>query len=436
MTLNYQDVVTADLSSFTDVAAAWEKMGERFGELKTNYAQNVQGVLANGSWQGQAFGAQQNSAAAIAFEFQAAKTEALAIASLLTDAQTELTRLQKAVKNLVADAEKKEYKVDSFGKATYVGYDNLSPQERYVFQHDPDHTRLLADAREKAQGWTDQIAKAVKAVDDADQSVKRALSRATSDASIDGIGIGGFNTQAEGDLAKAGKPDPKPGKKDGWVAETDSEASGPAVGTDASGPNIGKGKLAEAEAHADLGRAKAEGTLTNAPMELAGEAEAYAGAKASAAAGVTNEGAQAEAKAFAGGEASASGTADAGPVGVYGRAEAMAGVEAGVNAQAGVDGVALGAEAFAGAKAAVGAGADTGGIGVGVTAEGWAGPGAEASLNASKDANDVWHFGPKVGISPGLGGAVGFEFTVDPGKVVNTVGDAASWVGDGLGSLF
>ncbi|MFF1910751.1 hypothetical protein ACFVYE_03685 [Streptomyces sp. NPDC058239] len=103
----------------------------------------------------------------------------------------------------------------------------------------------------------------------------------------------------------------------------------------------------------------------------------------------------------------------------------------------------MGAEAFAGAKGGVGAGADVGGIGVGVTAEGWAGPDAEASLNAGKDANGVWHFGPEVGISPALGGAVGFEFTVDPGKVVDTVGDAAgavgdaaSWVGGGIGSLF
>ncbi|NED09703.1 hypothetical protein G3I55_49670 [Streptomyces sp. SID6648] len=442
MPLNYQDVVTADLSSFTDVAKAWKKMGERFGELKADYAQHVQGVLTNGNWQGEAFNAQQNNAAATAFEFGAAKAEALAIASLLTDAQTELTRLQKAVKELVADAERKDYKVDNAGKATYVGYDNLSTQEKYAFQHDPDHTRLLADAREKAQGWTDAIAKAVKAVDDTDQSLKRALSRATNDVSMDGIGIGGFNTRAEGDLAKAGKPDPKPGKKDGWVAETDSEASGPGVGTDASGPNIGKGKLAEAEAHADLGRAKAEGTLTKDSTKLAGEAEAYAGAKASAAAGITNEGAQAEAKGFAGGEASASGTADAGPTGVYGRAETMAGAEAGVNVGAGTNGAVLSAEAFAGAKAGASAGADVGGLGVGVTAEGWAGPGAEVTL-AGKDANGVWHFGPKVGLSPALGGAVGFEFTVDPGKVVDTVGDAAgavgdaaSWVGDGIGSLF
>lgn len=121
----------------------------------------------------------------------------------------------------------------------------------------------------------------------------------------------------------------------------------------------------------------------------------------------------------------------------------MAGAEAGANAQAGMDGVVLSAEAFAGAKASAGAGADIGGLGAGVTVEGWAGPGAEATLNGSKDANGVWRFGPKVGLSPALGGAVGFEFTVDPGKVVDTVGDAAgavgdaaSWVGDGIGSLF
>ncbi|MFE9050660.1 hypothetical protein [Streptomyces rubiginosohelvolus] len=120
----------------------------------------------------------------------------------------------------------------------------------------------------------------------------------------------------------------------------------------------------------------------------------------------------------------------------------MAGAEAGVNVGAGTNGAVLSAEAFAGAKAGASAGADVGGLGVGVTAEGWAGPGAEVTL-AGKDANGVWHFGPKVGLSPALGGAVGFEITVDPGKVVDTVGDAAgavgdaaSWVGDGIGSLF
>jgi hypothetical protein len=442
MALNYHDVMTIDLSPLADVSKAWRRMSGRFGELKTDYEKHVQSVLGNGNWQGLAYGAQQQYASATAFEFGAAQAEALAIASLLTDAHTELTRLQKAVKDLVEDAEKKDYTVDSSGKATYVGYDNLSEQEKYALHHDPDYPLLLADAREKAQGWTDDIAKAIKAVDEADQSVKRALARATSDGSADGIGIGGFNAHAVGDLAKAGKPNPKT-KPDGWVSEGESEASGPGVGTSVTGPDTGAGKLGEAEAHADLGRASAEGSLANGPMKLAGEAEAYAGAKVSAAGGITNEGIQGEASAFAGGEASAKGRTDLGPVGVYGRAESMVGAEVGANAGAGLDGVQLGGEAFAGAKAGAFGGVDIGGIGVGTTAEGWAGPGAEATLNFSKDANGTWHWAPKVGLSPVLGGAVGFEVTADPGKIANTagdaadaVGDAAGWVADGIGGLF
>ncbi|WP_405798145.1 hypothetical protein [Streptomyces sp. NBC_01506] len=435
MTLNYQDVMTADLSALTDVSGAWKKMGDRFGELKTAYETNVQGVLTNGNWQGASFGAQQDYAAATGFEYGAAKAEALAIASLLTDAHTELVRLQKAVKDLVQDAEEKKYKVDSSGKATYIGYDNLSGQEKYALQHDPDYPRLLAQARENAQSWTDSIAKAVKAVDEADQSVKRALSRATSDTALDGFGIGGFNAHAEGDLAKAGKPEPKGKKDEGWVAEGESEASGPGTGTSATGPNAAAGKLAEAEAHADLGRASAQGSLTNGPMKLAGEAEAYVGAKAGVAGGITNEGIRGEATAFAGAEASAKGTADAGPVGVYGRAEAKAGAEAGVSAGATVDGVHAGAEAFAGAKAGAGAGADIGGIGAGATAEGWAGIGAGADATFEKGADGKFTIGTKVGVAVGLGGQLGWEVTVDPGKIGDTASDAANAIGDGVNAI-
>ncbi|MFF7392758.1 hypothetical protein ACFZAE_30480 [Streptomyces scabiei] len=444
MTLNYQDVMTTDLSPLVDVAEAWKKMGERFGELKIDYEKHVQAVLGNGNWQGLAYDTQQQYASATAFEFGAAKVEALAIASLLGDAHAELTRLQQVLKDLVQDAEERDYKVDSSGKATYVGYDKLSDQEKYALQHDPDYSQLMADAREKAQGWTDDIAKAVKAVDDADQSVKRALTRATSDVSINGIGIGGFNAQAEGDLAKAGKPDPKSTtKSDGWVSEGDSEASGPGVGTSVTGPDAVAGKLAEAEAHADLGRVSAEGSLTNSPFKLAGEAEAYVGAKASAVGIVTNEGISGEAGAFAGAEASAKGTADVGPVGAYGRAEAMVGHEYGVNAGLGIEGVHAGAEGFAGAKASVAEGADIGGIGAGGTVEGWAGAGAEAEAALGKGTDDKWRIGAKAGIALGLGGALGFEVTVDPGKVSDTangaadaLGDAAGAVGDAVGNLF
>ncbi|MGY0018019.1 hypothetical protein [Streptomyces sp. cg35] len=436
MALTYDDVMTADLSPFSDVSEAWKKMGNRFGELKTDYEKNVQSVLGNGNWQGLAYSTQQQTASATAFEYGAAKAEALAIASLLSDAHTTLTRLQKAVKDLVDEAEKKDYKVDSHGKATYVGFDKLDEQAKFALHHDPDYPRLLADAREKAQGFTDDIAKAVKAVDDADQSVKRALSRATSDVSGDGIGFGGFNAHADGDLAKAGKPEPKEKKKDGgWVSDGEAEATGPGADASATGPDVGSGKLGEAEAHADLGRATAEGSLTNGPFKLAGEAEAYAGAKAGISGGITNEGINGEASVFVGGEASSKGSAYAGPVGVYGRAEAKAGAEATAGIDVGKDGFHAGGEAFAGAKGGVTGGADIGGIGAGVTAEGYVGPGAEANLDFGKNEQGVWKFTSKVGASPIVGGGLGFEFTVDPGKVADTAGDLVGAIGDGASSL-
>ncbi|MFJ5261478.1 hypothetical protein ACIQAC_13535 [Streptomyces sp. NPDC088387] len=436
MALTYQDVVTADLSPLADVSEVWKKIGERFGELKSAYEKHVRSALGNGNWQGLAHGAQQQKASATAAEYGAAKSEALAVASLLTDAYTELTGLQKAVRDLVHEAEAKDYKVDSSGKATYVGYDNLPEHERCALRLDPDHPRMLSEAREKAQTWTDGIAKAIKAVDIADQSVKRALARATTDGSPDGIGIGGFHARAEGDLAKAGTPDPDAGTKtDGWVSQGESSASGPGTGTSSTGPDTGAGKLAEAEAHADLGRATAEGSLANGPFKLSGGAEAYTGAKGSLAGGITNEGVQGEAGAMAGGEASAKGRADAGPVGFYGRAEAKAGAELGANAGVGVDGVHAGGEAFVGAKGGITGGADIGGIAAGATVEGWAGPGAEARLDAGRNSNGVWEFRPTLGVSPLLGGGLGFELTVDPGKVVDTVGDVANAVGDGIGML-
>ncbi|GGY18018.1 hypothetical protein GCM10010358_81680 [Streptomyces minutiscleroticus] len=75
------------------------------------------------------------------------------------------------------------------------------------------------------------------------------------------------------------------------------------------------------------------------------------------------------------------------------------------------------------------------GIGFGAAAEGWAGPGAEAWWGYKKDDEGVWHLGGKAGVSPILGGSRGFEVTVDPDKVSESVGDAADAVGDAAGAV-
>lgn len=432
MPLSYQDVLTADLSSLSDVSKAWKTMGERFGELKGDYTAHVPRALDNGNWQGQAFGAHQNTSRATAYEYEAAKKEALAVAQILREGHTELTRLQKEVKDLVADAEEKDYKVDDAGKAKYVGFDKLSEDEKQAARHDPGYAEATAEAERQ---WTSKIAKAVRAVDDADQSVKRALSRAVADVSLDGSGFGGFNANAEGDLAKAGVPDSKTATQtDGWKREGDAKANGPDVGASATGPAYGKQGMLKA--YADLGHATAQGSMTNGTVKLSGIGDAYAGARATASGGITDEGINGNAEVSAGGRAMAEGRAGTDMGSVYGRGSAFAGGEAGADVGLGPDGFSAGGKAFAGAKVSGAAGAEVGGIGAGVTGEAWAGPGVEADLTfGEKNDDGKFHIGAEVGASPILGGKVGMEFTIDPGKVADTAGDAADAVGDVAGGI-
>ncbi|NUK05298.1 hypothetical protein [Streptomyces lunaelactis] len=420
MALSYQDVINADLSPLSDVAEAWRKMGDRFGELKVDYTTHVQRALDNGNWQGNAFGAHQNTSRATVFEYAAAKKEALTVVGLLEEAHTVLTRLQKAVKDLVADAEEKDYKVDSSGRATYIGYDKLSPQERFAFQHDPDYDDAITLAKQRAQEWTHDIAAAVKAVDDADQGVQRALTRATMDISTDGSGIGGFNARDVGGLKKAGAPD----------AETATQTdSWPHTGFTVTGPKYGK--EGTVKAYVDLFHGTAEGSMTQGRLTLSGIADIYGGARATGNFGVSDKGFVAKAEASAGVRALAEGRAEYGHVAGYGRAEGFAGAEAGVSAKVTKEEVTVGAKAFAGAKGTVAGGAEVAGIGVGVAAEGWAGPGAEAWWGYKKDEQTgEYKIGGKAGASPMLGGAVGLEITVDPDKVAKAAGDAADYLGD------
>ncbi|MFD0550061.1 hypothetical protein ACFQ0X_13275 [Streptomyces rectiviolaceus] len=292
MPLKYEDVIEADLSPLSDVAGAWRKMGDRFGELKGEYKKHVPRALANGKWQGEAFGVQQDAAKVTSFEYAAAKKEAQAIASLLKDAHTELTRLQKVLKDLVADAEAKDYKVDGSGKATYVGFDKLTAEQWESFIHDPDRTRLEAQARERAQGWTDEIAKAVKAIDESDQSIRRALDRAVTDTSPDGGGRNGFNASAVGDLKKAGAREESATQSNGWSADRKGEVTGPYA--DATATGVGYGKEGMAKAWVQLAHLTGQGEVTNGNFKLSGIADLTADARAMGTYGITDTGISAD----------------------------------------------------------------------------------------------------------------------------------------------
>jgi hypothetical protein len=431
----YSDIMTSDLSTLTASAGRWDGMANEFHKQETAYKRDVHGISMGETWTGLSADAARERFNTTLREFQYAQVEAKAVASLLRDAHTQFTDLRKKLESIRSAALEAGMAVSDQGVVSYDSV-GLTEGERNALHHDPDYQRSV---REAVASWQERIDSLVRDVGEADRGVEIAFKAVVIDSDVKDGTRTGFNGRAQGDIEKyeaAAAKKQADKKPDGWVAEGESNASGLDLGSSTTGPDSASGKLAEAEAHADLGRLTAEGSLTNGSMKLAGEAEAYLGAKASAAGSFTNEGIQGQTSALAGLEASAKGTAEFGPITTYRRMEGLVGAEVGTSAGVGVDGVQVGAEAFAGAKGSLSGGADIGGIGAGVTVEGWAGPGAEGNLNFNKDATGKWHIGAKAGASPMLGGAVGFEITVDPGKVTDTAGDAADALGDAIGDLF
>lgn len=228
-------------------------------------------------------------------------------------------------------------------------------------------------------------------------------------------GVGQFLTGVWGDpeLTTSGKAD----------------VEGPNAGSTATAPSWSELSLGSVKAHANLFEASAQGKLSYGVAELSGKAGVTVGAQAHASAGISGKTFTAKAGASAGVRASARGKASVGILDVEGKATAFGGAEAGVQGDIGVTGVNASASAFAGAKAGGTVGADVGGIGVGLHAEGWAGAGAEAGVDLGMESGK-FVIGAHAGLGLGLGGSLGFEITVNPQEVVETVGNAADAVGE------
>ncbi|WP_411148599.1 hypothetical protein [Streptomyces sp. A30] len=428
--------MTTDLSTLTTAAGRWDGMAKEFHKQELGYKRDVHGISMGQTWIGLSADAANQRFTITLQEFQNAQVEAKAVASLLRDAHAQLTDLRKKIVSARADAVEAGMAVSAEG---VVSYDTakLSDGERTALHHDPDYQQSVRTA---VASWQESIDQLVKDVGDADIGVEIALNAVVIDSNISDGTLTGFNGQVHGDIEKY-EADAAAAAKEtqtstgGWHSEGKLKLTGLGAGfTVTTDPKYGK--EGSVKAYADLFHATAEGTLTNGDWKLAGIADGYGGARATANYGFNDKGVVGKAEASAGLRALAEGRVEYGPyAGVYARAEGFAGAEAGVNAKATKDELTVGAKAFAGAKGTVAGGGEVAGIGVGSTAEGWAGPGAEAWWGYKRDDDGTFRLGGKAGASPILGGAIGVEITVNPDKLSKTVGDAADALGDGVSSV-
>ncbi len=423
--LTYYEVMTTDLGLLTTAAAKWDAMAGELKKIETRYGDTVQKISMGDNWVGVSATAARTKFTATRYEYSAAQNQAKAIASLLRGAHEQFVDLKKKLESARDDAIAAGMTVSEQGRVAF-DYSKLTPSERSAYHHDPDGQEAIRTAVGK---WQKHIDDRVKAVSDADQHVKDALAAAVYDTNRDALGQGsgaddtlaGFNNYAEGDLAKAKKLD---------EVKIRTRTDGFDAGVSTTGPGQ-YGKEASVKAYVDLFHETAKGEGSLGSMKLSGIADIYQGARATANFGFSGQGLVAKAEASAGIRALAEGRVGGEYHSAYGRAEGFLGGEAGVSAKFTTEEVTVGAKAFAGAKGSLTGGVESGGIGVGVTAEGWAGPGAEAWWGYKRDEETgLLKLGGKAGLSPGLGGSIGLEVTVDPEKVVKTAGDVADAVGD------
>ncbi|WP_326692280.1 MULTISPECIES: DUF6973 domain-containing protein [unclassified Streptomyces] len=189
MTLTFRDIMTADASELDDAAAAFRRMGKRFGELHTDYDTRVRGQVSNSSWSGLAKVSYDGVARVSSGQFGAAKRQAQNIATLLTKAYDDLADRKRTLGRRVKAAEKDKMSVDGDGRVT-LDTTKLNEGERVARGH--DHTYAEALDEEVAK-WQARIDAAVEAVNDTDAAIKKTLIAAVKPPDGRAAGAHGFN---------------------------------------------------------------------------------------------------------------------------------------------------------------------------------------------------------------------------------------------------
>ncbi|MFJ8127899.1 hypothetical protein [Streptomyces hydrogenans] len=186
---SYQQIMEMDFSALTGAADGWKNMAAKFTTLEDIFAKEVQSVSTGGGWSGESATASIQPFVVTRKEYASAQKEARAMESLLRDAHAGFVELKAAVKSAVADAVDAGMKVSGSGVASY-DFGKVDAATARTVRQDPE----LANVEDS---HTRAIMNAVKAVNEWDEDVKRALLNASG---ADASWPVGFNPRPVGDV--------------------------------------------------------------------------------------------------------------------------------------------------------------------------------------------------------------------------------------------
>ncbi|MET7599636.1 DUF6571 family protein [Streptomyces sp. NPDC005481] len=188
----YHEIMTTDLSSLVTAAERWDGMAGEFEKREAQYRRDVYGVSVGRSWEGMSADAAHARFDITLKEFQAAQTEAKALASLLRDAHAQFVELRGKVKAVRREAVEAGMRVSERGVVSYAG-------QSASVHPDAGHAQRACTS---TSSWQDSLDRAVRAVADADRGLEIALKAVTVDSDVTDGTCDGFNSRARGDIEK------------------------------------------------------------------------------------------------------------------------------------------------------------------------------------------------------------------------------------------
>lgn len=178
-----------DFSVLTSAADSWKSTEAKYKSLADIFDDGVRSLSVGTDWRGESANASLQPLGVTSQEYAAAQREARAVESVLRDAHGTFVRLKAQLKSAVADAVGAGMKVSEGGVASF-DYSKVDAATANSIRHQPD-------LPEVEQSYTRNITSAVKAVNDYDEDVKRALLSASG---ADGTSPFGFNMRPVGDV--------------------------------------------------------------------------------------------------------------------------------------------------------------------------------------------------------------------------------------------
>ncbi|MFF4432212.1 hypothetical protein ACFYZ4_23940 [Streptomyces sp. NPDC001513] len=174
--LTYENVMNAPLDKLQTAVTDWTAMAGKLDEMAEAARTGMKAKADKADWSGVTAGVARGFVDKTAKEFEDAAKAAKGMHRVLADAHATFKAAQDELKKLAAEAPAAGFRIDATGRVSAIPLPTEA--DRNAARHDPDYQQTLNANR---NAWQTRVNRAVEDVQDADDSLVRALQANVAD---------------------------------------------------------------------------------------------------------------------------------------------------------------------------------------------------------------------------------------------------------------